>query len=59
MQFVFQTHDAKIWFPEVIRKKSFIIYNPIDRVFYNTKLSESRSGIVTVGRIDKFKIIDY
>ena len=22
---VFQTHDAKIWFPEVIRKKSFII----------------------------------
>lgn len=52
---VFQTHDAKIWFPEVIRKKSFIIYNPIDRVFYNTKLSESRSGIVTVGRIDKFK----
>lgn len=52
---VFQTDDAKNWFPKMIQRKSIIIYNPIGEVFYNTNLSERRSGIVTVGRIDKFK----
>lgn len=52
---VFQTNDAKNWFPQAIRKKSVIIYNPIGEIFYNTRLNEVRSGIVTVGRINKLK----
>lgn len=52
---VFQTYDARNWFPESIQRKAIIIYNPIGEVFYNTELSKDRSGIVTVGRIDKFK----
>lgn len=36
-------------------KKSVIIYNPIGEIFYNTRLNEVRSGIVTVGRINKLK----
>ena len=42
---VFQTHDAKIWFPEVIRKKSFIIYNPIDKFKNHRLLIESFAKI--------------
>lgn len=48
---VFQTEDAKKWFPKSIQKKSSIIYNQVDEVFYNTKYNGIRHDIVTTGRL--------
>lgn len=48
---VFQTCAARDWFPSTIRRKSDIIYNPTNKVFYDTKLRDNRKGIVSVGRI--------
>lgn len=48
---VFQTEDAKKWFPKSIQKKSTIIYNQVDEVFYNTKYNGIRHDIVTTGRL--------
>lgn len=48
---VFQTGTARDWFPSAIRHKSDIIYNPTNKVFYDTKLKDNRKGIVSVGRI--------
>lgn len=48
---VFQTEDAKKWFPKSIQKKSRIIMNQVDDVFFNTPLAEKRHDIVTTGRL--------
>jgi glycosyltransferase involved in cell wall biosynthesis len=48
---VFQTEDAKKWFPKSIQKKSRIIMNQVDDVFFNTPLEEERHDIVTIGRL--------
>lgn len=48
---VFQTEEAKRWFPKSIQKKSTIIYNQVDEVFYNTKYNGDRHDIVTTGRL--------
>ena len=48
---VFQTEDAKKWFPIQIQKKSRIIFNQVDNVFYNTTYTGVRHGIVTTGRL--------
>lgn len=48
---VFQTEDAKNWFPKSIRRKSHIIYNPIDNVFYENRYDGIRKNIVTTGRL--------
>lgn len=48
---VFQTEDAKMWFPMSIQKKSEIIYNQVDDAFYRVKCNEERCNIVTVGRL--------
>ena len=47
---VFQTEDAKHWFPESIQKKSRIILNQVDKSFYNVEYEETRKDIVTTGR---------
>lgn len=52
---VFQTADAQAWFPEEIRRKSRIILNQVDAVFYNTPLAPNRCGIVTTGRLSSQK----
>ena len=51
---VFQTQDARDWFPEKFRKRSEVIMNPVDRRFFETKRREPRD-IVTVGRLDPLK----
>lgn len=48
---VFQTVDAQKWFPKYIQKKSRIIMNQVDDVFFNTQLQENRKNIVTIGRL--------
>lgn len=48
---VFQTEDAKKWFPKSIQKKSKIIFNQVDEVFYNTKYEGERHDVVTTGRL--------
>ena len=48
---VFQTVDAKEWFPTRLQEKSVIIYNPVDYAFYNIELSGKRTGIVATGRL--------
>lgn len=48
---VFQTEEAKKWFPKLIQKKSKIIFNQVDEVFYNTIYNGKRHDIVTTGRL--------
>ena len=48
---VFQTEDSKKWFPKSIQKKSRIIMNQVDDIFFNTPLAEDRRDIVTTGRL--------
>ena len=48
---VFQTEEAKNWFPKAIQKKSSILFNPVDEIFYQTKYNGVRKGIVTTGRL--------
>ncbi len=52
---VFQTEDAKKWFPKSIQKKSSIIMNQVDEIFYTTELSSERCDIVTTGRLTEQK----
>lgn len=48
---VFQTEDAAKYFFNKIRRKSTIIVNPVNELFFNTHSSEKRKNIVTVGRL--------
>ena len=48
---IFQTQEAQDWFPYSVRKKSAIIFNPVDKVFYEKKRKNGARGIVTVGRL--------
>ena len=52
---VFQTEDAKEWFPQSIRNKGIIIFNQVDERFYNTTLSDKRKDIVAVGSLSSQK----
>lgn len=52
---IFQTEDAKAWFPKSIQKKSTIILNQVDERFFKTKFDGERSNIVTVGRLQPQK----
>ena len=48
---VFQTENAKLWFPKSIQKKSSILLNPVDEIFYLTRYNGVRKDIVTTGRL--------
>ncbi len=48
---VFQTEDASKYFVKSIRKKSTIIVNPVNEIFFNTPSSDIRKNVVTVGRL--------
>ena len=48
---VFQTKDAQSCFSERIQKISTVIFNQVDSKFYEAKITGSRSGIVTTGRL--------
>lgn len=52
---VFQTDDAKNWFPRAVGKKSRIIFNQVAEKFYNKTSTAKKNGIVTVGRLTKQK----
>lgn len=48
---VFQTDDAKKWFPEKIQKKSRVIMNQIDDRFFEANYDGERKDIVATGRL--------
>ena len=48
---VFQTDDAKKWFPKPIQRRAEIIFNQVDEVFYCTTYEGVRHDIVTTGRL--------
>lgn len=52
---VFQTEEAKNWFPQSIQKKSRVIYNQVDKRFYDTEYHGERRDVVTTGRLVKQK----
>lgn len=52
---VFQTEDAKAWFPEKLQKKSRIIFNQVAEVFYETERSDTPRDVVTFGRLTEQK----
>ena len=52
---VFQTKDARNWFPMNIRKKGTVIYNSVKDIFYEVDLPSEKDGIVATGRLAKQK----
>lgn len=48
---IFQTQDAKAWFPQYIQKKSDVIVNHVDKSFYGERYDGERKDIVTTGRL--------
>jgi glycosyltransferase involved in cell wall biosynthesis len=51
---VFQTKEARDWFPKRLRKRSAVIYNVVDERFFATPYKSGRD-IVTCGRISSEK----
>lgn len=51
---VFQTEDAKRWFPQKLQRKSKVIYNIVDSRFFET-VYRGEHDIITVGRISPQK----
>lgn len=47
---VFQTKEAMEYFPKAVQKKSRIIFNPVNKRFFNTQRTNEPKNIVTVGR---------
>ena len=52
---VFQTDEAKAWFPKQVQKKSTIIFNAVGDDFFHTELKTQPSVIVTCGRLEPQK----
>ncbi len=51
---IFQTEDAKTWFPEKLQKKSIVIPNAVAPVFFEMP-HVGKGNIVTLGRLDRAK----
>ena len=52
---VFQTEEAKKWFPQKLQSKSRIIYNSVKEDFYHIERKPCKGEIVTCGRLEKQK----
>ncbi len=52
---VFQTNEAASYFNNYVRKKSCIIYNPVDQVFFESRWKKKGTEIVSIGRLQKQK----
>ena len=52
---IFQTEDAKLWFPEKLQKKSRVIANAVKRDFYSVEPAPVPGRIVTCGRMTNQK----
>ncbi len=48
---VFQTEEAKAYFPTGVKKKAKVILNPVKENFYRTKRSDTVRDIVSIGRL--------
>lgn len=48
---IFQTEDAQKWFPKAIQKKSDVILNPVENIFFDTHYDGERHDIVSTGRL--------
>lgn len=48
---VFQTEEAKEWFPLRLQKKSRVIFNPVGDSFYHIERKPMQGRIVTCGRL--------
>jgi len=53
--FVFQTVDAKAWFPKFVQNRSRVIPNHVADKFFEIERNENQEGIVAVGRLTKQK----
>lgn len=51
---VFQTEEAREWFPASLQKKSKVIFNDVDNIFFETEYKGGKD-IVTLGRLTKQK----
>ena len=49
---VFQTSDAKNYFPKAIKSKSIIIPNPVNEEFYCLERNKKVKNIVSIGRLE-------
>lgn len=52
---IFQTEDAKNWFPKKLQKKSRIICNAVREEFYEVNYKPVSDRIVTCGRLEEAK----
>ena len=52
---VFQTHDALVWYDKNNKKKSHIIYNPVELNYISKRTVEKKKQILYVGRFTKQK----
>lgn len=52
---VFQTDEAKRWFPQKLQKKSLIIFNSVKKDFYNVEHKPEKGRIATFGRLNTQK----
>lgn len=48
---VFQTENAKAWFPPEVQKKSAVILNEVSTTFFGVQRAEKTKSIVTFGRL--------
>lgn len=51
---VFQTDEAKAWFPEKLQKKSKVILNDVKEEFFDIQRKQTRN-VISVGRLSKQK----
>lgn len=52
---VFQTEDAKQWFPLQMQKKSEIIFNAVKQEFYEIKRKPINQLVIAIGRLSEQK----
>lgn len=52
---VFQTEEAKLWFPKRLQKKSAVIYNAVKEDFFNIERAPIPGEIITCGRLEPQK----
>ena len=51
---VFQTEDAKAWFPEKLQKKSKVILNDVKEEFFDIQRNQTQN-VISVGRLSQQK----
>lgn len=47
---VFQTEEARAWFPEKLQRRSTILFNAVDKMFYSI-LRDPSDTVITLGRL--------